>query len=394
MFEDVRAWVDAHPQADFALTLGLLLIGSALAYFASLIALRKSTRYFLRHTAFRFPDEIVEGSTLARLAYIVPALILYNFSHLLPAGGVTERVLASAVIFFALLALGDALTTANTIYARLDASRARPPIKGYLQIAKLLLYLFGTIAIIATMLDRSPWVVLSGLGAATAVVLLIFRDTLLSFVASIQIATNDLIRIGDYIEMPQVGASGEVLDIALHTVKVRNDDLTITLIPTHKMVEESFKNWRGIAQAGSRRIKRSIFIDQRSVRLLDDALLERLSRVSLLSEYLAQERGELAREAANKAAAVPDPLNDQRLTNLGTFRAYLVRFLKNHPKIRTDLALMVRHLQPTAEGLPVEIYAYSKESSWEPHENIQADLLDHVLAVLPEFGLRIFQNPS
>jgi miniconductance mechanosensitive channel len=302
----------------------------------------------------------------------VPALILYSFSHLFPAGGITERVLASAVILFTLLAFGDALTTANTIYARLDATRQRPPIKGYLQIAKLLLYLFGSIAILATMLDRSPWVVLSGLGAATAVVLLIFRDTLLSFVASIQIATNDLLRIGDYIEMPQFGAAGEVIDIALHTVKVRNDDLTITIIPTHKLTEESFKNWRGITQAGTRRIKRSIFIDQRSVRSLDDALRERLLRIPLLDEVL----------------------KEARLTNLGTFRAYLVHFLGNHPKIRSDLTLIVRHLQPTSEGLPLEIYAFTKESAWVPYENIQADLFDHILAVLPEFGLRIAQSPG
>nr|WP_263429523.1 mechanosensitive ion channel family protein [Nannocystis pusilla] len=301
----------------------------------------------------------------------------------------------AVIVLVAVRAFGALLTAVNEIYTRHPQALGRP-IKGYLQGLKVLAYIGAAIVVIATLLDQSPWYLLSGLGAMTAILLLIFRDTLLSFVAGIQLTTNDLIRVGDWLEMPQFDADGDVVDISLNTVKVQNWDATITVIPTHKFLENSFKNWRGMFEAGGRRIKRAINIDVSTVRFLTPEEIERMSRVVVLREYMAAKTREV--EAHNRAAVPADaadlPVNGRRLTNLGTFRAYIEAYLRAHPRIHQERIRIVRQLHPTPEGVPLEIYVFTRDTAWVAYEGIQADIFDHVLAVAPEFGLRVFQAPA
>jgi len=256
------------------------------------------------------------------------------------------------------------------------------------------LFVFGAIIIVATLIDRSPLLLLSGLGAMSAVILLVYKDTLLSFVASVQLTSNDMLRVGDWIEMPQVGADGDVVDITLHTVKVQNFDKTIVSIPTWRLMSESFKNWRGMQASGGRRIKRSLFIDASGVRFLRDDEEVRMTQVHLLTDYISRKQAEL--KAWNEAQGHSAQLttNRRRMTNLGTFRAYALAYLKSHPDIQPNMTCMVRQMQTTAQGVPLEIYCFTRTTAWADYERIQGDIFDYLLAVLPEFGLSLYQQPS
>jgi miniconductance mechanosensitive channel len=297
------------------------------------------------------------------------------------------------MVLIGLLAAGAFLSAVNDIYQMRPASRDRP-IKGYVQVVKIVLYVVGGVVILATLMGRSPLLYVSGIGALTAVLLLIFRDTILSFVASIQLGSYDLVRVGDWIEVPQYGADGDVVDIALHTVKVQNWDKTITTIPTHRLIDGSFKNWRSMPESGGRRIKRAVHIDMNTVRFLDEGDVARFERFALLTDYIRDKRKALAADAAARPAAEDLVVNARRLTNLGTFRAYVVQYLKQHPKVHKGLTLMVRQRDPTPDGLPLEVYAFSSDTDWVAYEGIQSDIFDHILAVAPEFGLRVFQHPT
>ena len=268
------------------------------------------------------------------------------------------------------------------------------PIKGYLQVLGILLYLIAGLLIVATLMDRSPLLFLSGIGAMTAVLLLVFRDTILSLVASVQLTSNDMIHVGDWIEMPKFGADGDVIDVALHTVKVQNWDKTITTIPTHALIAESFKNWRGMQDAGGRRIKRAIHVDLSTVRFLEDDEIDAFGRWELLGDYIARKRRELGEHNARVGGSGDATSGARRLTNVGTFRAYVERYLRAHPGVHADMTLLVRHQQPTELGLPIEIYCFTNTTEWAAYEGIQADIFDHVLSIVPQFGLRTFQSPA
>ena len=248
--------------------------------------------------------------------------------------------------------------------------------------------------IIAALLDRSPLLLLSGFGAMTAILLLVFRDTILSLVASVQLTAQDMVRVGDWIEMPQFGADGDVIDVQLHTVKVQNWDKTITTIPTHRLISDSFKNWRGMSESGGRRIKRAIHIDLGSVRFQTDEEIEHFRRFALLKGYVGDKLQELRDYNAGLPTEVDDEVNRRRLTNIGTFRAYAFNYLKHHPKINQQMTLIVRQLAPGPEGLPLEIYCFTNTTAWADYEGIQSDIFDHLLAITPEFGLRLFQKPA
>ena len=244
------------------------------------------------------------------------------------------------------------------------------------------------------MIGQSPLLFLSGIGAMTAVFMLVFKDTLLSLIASIQITSTDMVRLGDWIEMPQFGADGDVIDIALHTVKVQNWDKTITTIPTYKLIEGSFKNWRGMSESGGRRIKRSINLDISSIRFLTEQDIERYERFALLTDYIRERKGDITAAHKDEVSAGDERVNRRNLTNIGTFRAYVVNYLRNHPRLHDRMTLIVRQLQPTPNGVPIEIYTFSGETEWVAYEGLQSDILDHLLAIVPEFDLRIFQSPS
>jgi len=351
-----------------------------------------------RRSRTTWDDILVEEKVFRRLAHLVPAIVAYYGVQFIPdiqpmLALTVQRVALSLMIVCAALAIGALLTSANRIYSRLPEYKHRP-IKGYVQVLKIVLYTATALLVIATLLDRSPLIFLSGIGAMTAILLLIFKDTILGLVASVQLTNNKMIQVGDWIEMQQFGADGDVVDIALHTVKVQNWDKTITTIPTHKLITESFKNWQGMQRTGGRRIKRAFFIDANSVRFLEPEEVERFARIRLLEHYIAEKRNEIADYNTRLAGDSEFNADIRRLTNLGTLRAYIVNYLRQHPKVHQGLTQIVRQRDPTPEGLPMEIYAFTNDTNWVNYEGIQSDIFDHILAIIPEFGLRLFQSPA
>lgn len=350
-------------------------------------------------SAFHWDDAIVESGALSRLSQVVPALVVLAGIGLvrgLPDWAyVALRNVALAWIALAIaLAVGRLFDALNTIYMQHGPQARERPIKGYLQLARILVWLVAVILMVAALVNRSPVVLLTGLGAMTAVLLLVFKDTLLSLVASVQLSSNDMLRVGDWIEMKSQGVDGDVIDMSLHTVKVQNWDKTISTVPTHLLISESFRNWRGMSESGGRRIKRALLLDQASVRFLDPEERQDLRRIALIDDYLDAQREEL--EAHNRAleAAGKDPVNNRRATNLGTFRAYVTAYLRAHPGVHQGMTLMTRQLDPTPQGLPMEVYCFSADTDWVAYEQLAGDIFDHLLAVLPEFGLRIYQQPG
>ena len=343
-------------------------------------------------------DALQRSGLFDRLAPLLPALIAWYGVALLPLpheniGIVVRRVASALMILVTVRCIAAFLNATNDIYSRNPEHRDRP-IKGYLQVVTIIIHLIGVILVLSVLMDKSPWLFLSGIGALTAVLLLVFRDTLLSLVASILLTSNNMLHVGDWIEMPQYGADGNVIDIALHTVKVQNFDKTITTIPTYQLINSSFRNWRGMSRAGGRRIMRSIYIDIGTIRFLDAEQVEKFSRVRLLSEYIRKKQEELVAYNTRDGVDREMRANLRTLTNIGTFRAYAGRYLANHPDIHKRMTLLVRQLAPTSQGLPIEIYCFTMTTDWNEYEAIQADIFDHLLSVLPEFGLRAFQNPA
>ncbi|AKM06706.1 mechanosensitive ion channel family protein [Pelagerythrobacter marensis] len=335
---------------------------------------------------------------VAYLANIVPTVIVaYGVGavpHLAPQiASVIANVANGVTILVIAMAISAGLSFINALYERKPQAASRP-IKGYIQVLKIVVYSGAAILIVAVLIEQSPLLLLSGLGAMAAVVLLVFKDTILSLVASVQLTSNDLLRVGDWIEMPQAGADGDVIDIALHTVKVQNFDKTIVSIPTHRLISESYKNWRGMSEAGGRRIKRAIFIDQNSIGFLADEDAAGLKRFALIADYLEDKQREIGQWNADLGDAGREAVNARRVTNVGTFRAYVIAYLRAHPRISPAMTLMVRQLEPGPKGLPLEIYCFTDTTAWLEYERIQSDIFDHLLAILPEFGLRIFQQPS
>ena len=329
--------------------------------------------------------------------YAVPFAVVYllipSVPHIDHVVVFVRRVALIGAWICLFAACSSVLSAWQDTFANTARAQTRS-IKGYIQIGKITLYVVGTVWVLSIMVDRSPLLMISGLGALSAVLLLVFKDTLLSLVASTQLTSNDMLRIGDWIEMPQSGADGFVKDIALHTVKVQNWDNTITTIPTYKLFSESYRNFRQMFESGGRRIKRTMRIDAASVRFLDEQQAEQLVKFHLLHDYLEAKRTDIdvANRALGELAAVP--ANRRRLTNLGTFRAYALAFLKQHRELRQDMAMMVRMMEPQSDGIPVEVYCFTAVTAWLEYERIQGDIFDHLLAILPELGLRLYQAPS
>ncbi|GAA5097392.1 mechanosensitive ion channel family protein [Bartonella acomydis] len=337
-------------------------------------------------------------NTIHYIADIIAAFTLsigINFIPTLPStlSTIIGNVANAFIIFMVVLIISSFLNIINTLYEQRPTARLKP-IKGYIQIAKIALFTVAAILMVATLIDRSPLILLSGLGAMAAVLMLIFQDTLLSLIAGIQISSTDMVRVGDWIEIPSLDVDGDVIEIALHTVKVQNFDKTITTVPIRKLVTDPFKNWRGMEEAGGRRIKRSLFIDQSSIRFHTEEEQEHLSRFNLLENYFTKKIPEI-NEWNMQLDKNPNVLaNTRRLTNIGTFRAYVFAYLRKHLDIEQNMTLMARQLPPTPNGLPLEIYCFTNTTVWLEYEQIQSDIFDHLYSILPSFGLKIFQNPS
>ena len=371
---------------------GLAVVALAVNWLIKRVLLRAAAPYLDKRS------DTVDRS-VAWLATVIPLLIVSRGVAVVPnlpaeVVTVTVNVVKALIVLSVAMAISWALNYANELYARRPEARSRP-IKGYVQVVKIVVFCGAAILMIAVLIEQSPLLLLSGLGAMAAVLLLVFKDTILSLVASVQLTSNDMLRVGDWIEMPSMNADGDVIDIALHTVKVQNFDKTITTIPTHRLISDAYRNWRGMSESGGRRIKRALVIDQNAVRFLSGDEVAGLRRFRLLDEYLARKEAEIAEWNRHELSSDYDEINARRITNIGTLRAYVIAYLKSHPRIAGGgFTLMVRQLPPGPQGLPLEIYCFTDTVDWGEYESIQADIFDHLIAILPEFELRIFQEPS
>ncbi len=388
----------SHPLVVTALACLALLAAAAFANFVVKVLLVRGFTRLLANTPLGRDEEVMGERVIPRLANVVPALVLSLGASLVPglpeaAAQVVENVANASIVLSVAMAIGAAINVADTLYRRKPVSRDRP-IKGYLQVLKIALYVIAAILILSVLVDRSPVILLSGLGAMAAVLMLVFQDTLLSLVASMQISAGGIVRVGDWIEVPHLDADGEVTEIALYTVKVQNWDKTITVLPTRKLITDRFKNWRGMQESGGRRIKRSLLIDQNTIHFLSDDEAARLSSIGLIEGYLAGKAKEIAEWNGGLGEKAKVPANRRQLTNIGTFRAYVERYLRSHKGVHQGMTLLVRQMQPTPEGLPIEVYCFAKTVAWADYEGVQSDIFDHLYAIMPEFSLRTFQKPA
>jgi len=377
--------------------IGVLLLSAAANFVAKRYIVAGLT-YVTSQTKALWDDSVLSRTTLNRLARLAPAMVIYLLvPRALESFDLTISFIKSSVMIYMtimlMLALDSLLSTAERIYQSFRAAK-HVPIKSIIQVLKLIVYFLAAIFVISILLDKTPVYLLSGVGALAAVMMLVFRDSILGFVAGIQLAANHMVSVGDWIEMPKYGADGDVLEVALTTVKVQNWDKTITTIPTYALISESFKNWRGMSESGGRRIKRSVNFDMSSIRFCDEEMLSRYEKIQYIAEYIQKTKDQV--ETFNRSINVDNAslANGRRMTNIGTFRAYVVAYLRHHPMINQDMTFLVRQLQPTEYGLPIEIYVFSKDQVWANYESIQADIFDHILAVVPEFDLRVYQNPT
>lgn len=393
---NIQEWADQYPWLEMLSSLSIVILLAILAnLFAKQIVVR-GIRQLISRMPFANNQIFAEHSVIRRIANIVPAVVIMNgittVPHLSDKVESFVQMGAQAFIFLTIaLALGELLNIFNLVYQRNPKSRNKP-IKGYLQLVKLIIFIVCGLMILGTFLKKDVFTLLAGFGAMAAVLMLVFQNTILSLVASVQISSYDMVRIGDWIEMPSLNADGDVIDMSLHTVTVQNWDKTLTTIPTNKLITDTFKNWRGMQEAGARRIKRAILIDQSSVHFMTEQEQSKLREFLLLDQYLHSKNEEI--EQFNQQLANQSQYNQRRLTNLGTFRAYVEFYLKQHPGINQSQSLIIRQLQPSSEGLPLEIYAFTKTTAWKEYESIQSDIFDHLLAIIPEFGLKVYQAPS
>lgn len=398
MMNSIQSWLESAGvlYADVltvALGFVFLLAVCYLSHFISRRVLLTWIHSIAQMSKASWDDVLVEQKTFDRLAHLAPAVALQAcapifFPNSPDIIAFLSRINDFYIIWVAVAVVFSLLNAMAQLYLLSPKSTKEFPVKVIVQVFQIVAVFVGAIFGLAILLNESPLVLLSGLGAITAVLLIIFRDALLGFTAGIQIATNRLVAIGDWIAMPKYDADGTVTEIALTTVRVQNWDNTFTIIPTYALISESFKNWRSVFEMGARRIKRSINIDINSVKFLDEAALERLSKIKYIAEYIEQRREEALHEGS---AGLVD---EKRITNLGAFRAYVFNYIKNHPKIHKAMTFNVRHLQPTENGIPIEVWAFTTETPFVNYENVQAEIFNHIIAIVPEFELRIFQRPT
>jgi len=373
----------------------VVLLIAKVGHFIGKRYLVKYIESFVQKTKSQYDDYFVKHKLVRRAVLMIPALIIYlsldlvykEFPHI---NLILHNAVAVYFIVVILLVISSFLKSITDVYETMPYSVNRP-IKGYMQGVQLVFILIGLLVIVSIVFEVKLTAVFTGLGAVAAVLILVFKDTLLGFVASIQLSANNMVKPGDWIEMPSHKADGTVLEMTLNTVKVQNWDKTISTIPTYALVSDSFRNWKGMEESGGRRIKRSINIDMNTVKFCTQEMIQKYKKIAFLKDYIEDKLTEL--EAYNKEFNIDEsiPVNGRRLTNIGVFRKYLESYLKHHPKIHNDMTFLVRQLQPNEKGIPMEIYVFSNDQAWANYESIQADIFDHILAVLPEFNLKVFQ---
>lgn len=399
----ITGWLTAF-DLPYAPLIALFAIIALIAIISLIVhgLLHRAVLPFLRRFADKsshlWPRSIIDKKLFSRFALLMQGVLLQIqlevflkgnepiFSILMIASQVWLMIF-SLLILYSLLDVLLELSDNSSFAGQL-------PLRGIFQSIKLIATLLIGLMVISLLIGKSPLVLLTGLGAMTAVLMLVFKDPILGLVAGIQLSANNMLKMGDWLDMPKYGADGDVIDIGLTTVKVRNWDKTITTIPTYALISDSFKNWRGMSESGGRRIKRSLNIDTTSIHFLSDEEIARMNRAQLLTPYLDGKVAEVANHNASLGCDLTTPLNGRHMTNIGTFRAWLEAWLKSHPQIHKDMTLMVRQLAPGSEGLPIEIYVFTNTTVWLEYEKIQSDIFDHIFALLPEFGLRVHQTPT
>ena len=372
-----------------------VILVSAIAKFITARLILKNLSSYVKKTKIKWDDIMLKRKVFSRLSHIVAPLVFYFF---IPSFSIEFQIFIEKVVFtyitiIILFVIDALLNCVNDLYNSYAKSKSKP-IKGFIQVSQIVLYLFGIIILISYLFDKSPVIILSGVGALAAVFLIVFKDSLLGLVSGIQIATNDMVRIGDWIEMPKYDANGAVVDISLNIIKVENFDKTVTTIPSYAFISDSFKNWRNMQECGGRRIKRSIYVDSSSVQLCDSQMIEKFKKIRYISEYIKRKETEIDEYNKNPDIDPTHSINVRRLTNIGTFREYIQQYINNSPHIHKEMVRMVRQLEPGINGVPLEIYAFTNDTNWINYEGIQGDIFDHILSVASEFNIRIFQNPS
>ncbi len=391
----------SEPLAEnLAITLLILTVVAAAAIITVIVrmTLLKIVIRWIHSNTYHWDDPLVKNKFFERVCWFIPlALLSISIDSFLQEETtlylLSRRSIMAGFVVVSVMSLNALLTSIVEIDILIRKTK-QSVLQGYTDAFKIIAYVLGVIFIISIFTGQSPWGILSVLGGLTAVTMLVFKDSILGFVASLQLSSSDMIRIGDWIEMPQYGADGDVISISIHTVKVQNWDKTITTIPTYALVSSSFKNWRGMTESSGRRIKRSLYIDIHSVRFCTDQLLHKLSHIEILKDYIENKEAEIAKYNAEHPGSEDSLLNGRRQTNIGIFRAYIIAYLKKNNNIHQEMTFLVRQLAPTDHGLPIEIYVFSRDKSWVNYEAIQADIFDHLLAAAAEFDLRVFQIPS
>ncbi len=383
---------------DITLHIGALLLTAWVANFVAKKIMLRMIRKIADRSKSTWDNDLVEKKVFDRLSHVAPALIIYSLapSFIKENDAVVAVLTKLSYAYIALVgaAVVDALLSFVVLRAKKTPALSDKPVNSWVQVVKIMVWSFAVIVIIATLLDKSPWALLGGLGALTAVLMLVFKDSIMGLVASIQISALNLVRVGDWVEIPKYGTDGDVIEISLNTIRVQNWDKTISSVPTYALISDGFKNWRGMSESGGRRIKRSVRIDLNSIGFLDDSAFEKLAKVQALAPYLKQRKQEITEWNATQDIDNTNHANGRRLTNVGTFRAYLESWLAANPSINKDMTFLVRQLASDEFGLPIEIYIFSSEQRWAQYEGIMADIFDHVFAVLPEFNLRAYQRPT
>ena len=389
---DLTSWFNPQDvEVDPNVAITVVIIVALLTYFITSNYLLWVIGKMAQRTKTEIDDIIIKHKVLKRLSLLAPVVVIYTFAVLFDDYQAdVERAMIVCIAGTVIYAMGAFLNAAEEILRGLKVTE-NIPLHNYVHLARIFIYLVGTISIWT---GKSPGLLLTGIGALMAVVLLIFKDTILSLVASVQISTKDLLREGDWLEMPAYGADGDVVEISLHTVRVRNWDKTFTAIPTYKLLDESFKNWRGMQESGGRRIKRALHVDVSSIRFLTQEMVKRFRKYQLITDYIDGKLDEVEAYNREHQYDTDQLINGRRLTNLGTYRAYIVAYLKNNPSVHKDMTFLVRQLEPTPEGVPIQIYIFTTTVVWTEYEAIQSDIFDHLLAVAPLFDLKLYQHPA
>ncbi len=376
----------------------ILIVFAYGVYKVTVIILRNVVKPFTSLSKTYFDDLLIKNRFFIRISYLAPAILIYyslNSSWFIHE--VVSNFLGDVIVVFfyiiASLIFESLLSTINDYYNRFHIAKDHP-ISGIIQVLKIIVYVVALLGTIGYVFDRDISSLLLGLGTLSAVLMLIFRDPILGFVGGLQLIFNKMIAIGDWITMPKYGADGTVLEINLTTVKVQNFDKTIITLPTYSLISDSFQNWRGMEDSGGRRIKRAINIDMDSVRFCDNDMLDSFGKIEVLKTYIASKEAEISAFNEKKKIDPTVVVNGRRQTNLGVFRQYLKSYLREREDIHNDMTFLVRQLDPTEKGIPIQVYVFATTIEWAKYEDIQADVFDHILAVIPEFGLKVFQFPS